>query len=261
MLLDQEKGLLLIAGPCLVESWDVCARVAETATAVAVEHGLQYVFKGSYRKANRSSGESMRGIGDEQALAILARIRSEFNVPVTTDVHETGEVAEVAEVCDLLQIPAFLCRQSALVEAAARTGRPVNVKKGQFMAPQDMGLIAEKATAAGAKEVLLTERGTSFGYQNLVVDFRSFQIMRGLGYPVVFDVTHSVQRPAAARGTSGGDREFIPLLLRAGLAAGVDGIFMEIHPDPASAASDKMTQWPLAQLETLFVDLGQRGLL
>ena len=261
MLKDAESSLLLIAGPCLIESWDICARVAHGGAQVAEQHGLSFVFKGSYRKANRTSGSSPRGIGDQEALGILARIKDEFGVKVTTDVHESHEVSSVAGVCDLIQIPAFLCRQTDLVESAARTGLPLNIKKGQFMAPQDMGPLVEKATAAGATEVYLTERGTSFGYRDLVVDFRSFHIMRGLGYPVIFDATHSVQRPGAADGASGGDREYIPLLLRAALAAGVDGVFLEVHPDPPNAASDKQTQWPLAQFETLFVDLSQRGLL
>jgi len=255
------RGLLLIAGPCLVESWDLCAQVAQGAAELARDHGLAYVFKGSYRKANRTSGTSIRGIGDEAALSILARIKSEFGIPVTTDVHETGEIAFVAEVADLIQIPAFLCRQTELVEAAARTGRPLNIKKGQFMAPADMGPVAEKAKAAGARRIYLTERGATFGYHDLVVDMRSLGIMRGLGCPVIFDATHAVQKPGALAGTSGGDRRFVPLLLRAALAAGIDGIFLEVHPDPEHAASDRQTQWPLDRLGALLGDLGERGLL
>jgi 2-dehydro-3-deoxyphosphooctonate aldolase (KDO 8-P synthase) len=261
VLKQGEQQLLFVAGPCLVESWEVCAPVAEAASEIAHKHRLKYVFKGSYRKANRTSGDSPRGIGDEAALNILARVAREFGVAVTTDVHETGEVAAAAQVCELLQIPAFLCRQTALVEEAAVTGRALNIKKGQFMAPEDMGPVAAKAAMAGCTEIYLTERGTSLGYHNLVVDFRGLQVMRQLGYPVLFDVSHSVQRPSAARGTSGGDREFIPLLLRAALAAGIDGLFMEVHPDPSNAASDRMTQWPLHQLRALFDDLEQRGLL
>lgn len=253
--------LLLIAGPCLVESWEVCAEVAQSVSELAHTHGLEYVFKGSYRKANRTSGTSVRGIGDERALAILARVKKEFGLRVTTDVHEVAEVALVAEVCDLIQIPAFLCRQTELVEAAAATGLPVNIKKGQFMAPDDMGPVAEKARAAGAATVFLTERGTTFGYHNLVVDFRSLGIMRDLGYPVIFDATHSVQRPGALSGVSGGDREFVPLLLRAALAAGVDGVFLETHPDPDHAASDQKTQWPTAELPELLSGLARQGLL
>jgi 2-dehydro-3-deoxyphosphooctonate aldolase (KDO 8-P synthase) len=253
--------LLLIAGPCLVESWEMCARVAEVSVQVAKAHGLEFVFKGSYRKANRMSGTSVRGIGDDQALGILARVKAEFGVKVTTDVHETDEVARAAEVCDMLQIPAFLCRQTALVEAAARTGKPVNIKKGQFMAPDDMGPVVEKARAAGAEIVYLTERGTSFGYHDLVVDFRGLQVMREFACPVIFDATHSVQRPGAEGGVSGGDRKFVPLLLRAALAAGIDGVFLETHPDPSKAASDRLTQWPLDQFERLFADLETQGLL
>lgn len=261
MLADGSKGLLFIAGPCLIESWDTCAQVAETVKELAARHELNLVYKGSYRKANRTSGTSPRGIGDQEALGILAKIRSQFGLRVTTDIHEVAEAKMVAEVCDLIQIPAFLCRQSELVEAAARTGRPVNIKKGQFLAAADMGLIADKARRAGAKEVLLTERGTSFGYRDLVVDFRSFDIMKAHGCPVIFDATHSVQRPGAEAGSSGGDREFIPTLLRAALAAGVDGVFLETHPDPANAQSDRLTQWPLDQLGDLLDGLEASGLL
>jgi len=239
----------------------MCAQVTETVSRLAEKLGLDYIFKGSYRKANRTSGKSIRGIGDEQALEILARVKREFGVKVVTDVHEVAEVEMAAGACDMLQIPAFLCRQSELVEAVARTGRSVNIKKGQFMAPEDMGPVAAKAVDAGAKQVYLTERGTTFGYQNLVVDFRGLQIMQELGYPVIFDATHSVQRPGAAGGSSGGDREFVPLLLRAALAAGVDGIFIETHPEPEKAASDRLTQWPLEQLGALLSDLRERGLI
>ena len=256
-----QGGLLLIAGPCLIESWEVAARVAETVAQVASTHGLKPVFKGSYRKANRTSGTSVRGIGDQEALNILSRVKTEIGIGVTTDVHETAEVKSAAEICEIIQIPAFLCRQTELVEAAARSGRAVNIKKGQFLAPRDMGPVAEKARAAGAREIYLTERGTSFGYHDLVVDFRSLQIMKGFDLPVIFDATHSVQRPGAGIGESGGDRDFIPILIRAALAAGVDGLFLETHPDPANAASDRLTQWPLAQLGSLFEDLAQRGLL
>jgi 2-dehydro-3-deoxyphosphooctonate aldolase (KDO 8-P synthase) len=262
-LMEARKSgsLLFVAGPCLVESWDVCAQVAEAASELAGRHGLDYIFKGSYRKANRTSGTSMRGIGDERALEILARIKREFGVAVTTDVHETSEVAPAAAVCDLLQIPAFLCRQTELVEAAAATGLPVNIKKGPFMAPEDMGPVAEKARAAGAGKIYLTERGSTFGYHDLVVDFRALDVMRGLGCPVIFDATHSVQKPGALSGVSGGDRRYVPLLLRAALAAGIDGVFLETHPDPERAASDRKTQWPLADLPALLADLAGRGLL
>jgi len=261
MEMERDQPLLLVAGPCLVESWELCARVAETVSDLAKQYGLDYVFKGSYRKANRTSGTSTRGIGDASALEILGRIRSEFGVRVTTDVHETAEVEAAAAACDIVQIPAFLCRQSELVEAAARSGKPVNIKKGQFMAPEDMGPVAAKAVAAGASAVYLTERGTTFGYRNLVVDFRGLQVMRELGYPVLFDATHSVQRPGAAGGSSGGDRRYVPTLLRAALAAGVDGIFLETHPDPDTAASDRQTQWPLGELAPLLEDLRARRLI
>jgi 2-dehydro-3-deoxyphosphooctonate aldolase (KDO 8-P synthase) len=261
MLADKSKGLLFIAGPCLIESWETCARVAERVKELAARHELNLIYKASYRKANRTSGTSPRGIGDQEALAILSKVRAHFDLRVTTDVHEVAEVKMVSPVCDLIQIPAFLCRQSELVEAAARTGLPVNIKKGQFLAAEDMGLIADKARHAGATEVLLTERGTSFGYRDLIVDFRSFQIMKSHGCPVIFDATHSVQRPGAVAGVSGGDREFIPMLLRAALAAGVDGIFLETHPDPAHAQSDRMTQWPLDQLPDLLEGLEDHGLL
>ena len=252
---------MFIAGPCLIESWDTCARVAEKVKELSARHKLNLVYKGSYRKANRTSATSPRGIGDQEALGILSKVKTQFDLRITTDVHEVAEVRMVSGVCDLIQIPAFLCRQSELVEAAARTGLPVNIKKGQFLAAADMGLIADKARGAGAREVLLTERGTSFGYRDLVVDFRSLQIMKTTGCPVIFDATHSVQRPGAEAGSSGGDREFIPLLLRAALAAGVDGIFLETHPDPAHAQSDRMTQWPLDQLGDLLEGLEANGLL
>jgi 2-dehydro-3-deoxyphosphooctonate aldolase (KDO 8-P synthase) len=235
--------LLVIAGPCVVESAELCLEVATRLKALCVERGLPYVFKASYRKANRSSGHSFAGLGLDEALGILARVRRELGVPVLTDVHEVAEVAVVAQVADALQIPAFLCRQTALLEAAARTGRAVNVKKGQFLPPGDMQHAVEKLRLAGGTRILLTERGSSFGYGDLVVDMRGLVLMRELGWPVVYDATHSLQRPGGAE--TGGDRRFAFPLMRAAVACGVDGLFFECHPDPANARSDAATQLPL----------------
>ena len=236
-------NLLVIAGPCVVEGAEMCLRVASTLKAACSARGVSYVFKASYRKANRSSGQSFAGPPIDEALGILARVKRELAVPVLTDVHEAGEVAAAAEVADALQIPAFLCRQTALLEAAARTGRAVNVKKVQFLPPADMKNVAEKLVGAGCQRLLLTERGASFGYGDLVVDMRSLVIMRELGWPVLYDATHSLQRPGGAE--TGGDRKFAFPLLRAAVACGVDGIFFEAHPDPARALSDAATQLPL----------------
>jgi 2-dehydro-3-deoxyphosphooctonate aldolase (KDO 8-P synthase) len=237
--------LLVIAGPCVIESADSCLLVAERLRDLCAGRGLPYVFKASYRKANRSSARSFEGLGPDEALAALARVKREAGVPVLTDVHETGEVAAAAEVADALQIPAFLCRQTALLQAAARSGRAVNVKKGQFLAPADMAHAVEKIRAAGGERILLTERGTTFGYGDLVVDMRGLAVMRELGWPVVFDATHSLQRPGGA--VTGGERRFARPLLRAAVACGVDGLFFECHPDPARALSDAATQLPLAE--------------
>jgi len=235
--------LLVIAGPCVVESADQCLAVASRLKALCAERGLPYVFKASYRKANRSSARSFAGLGMDEALAVLDHVRREVGVPVLTDVHEVAEVAGAAEVADALQIPAFLCRQTALLEAAARSSRAVNVKKGQFLAPADMRNVVEKLVLAGSERILLTERGTSFGYGDLVVDMRGLVTMRDLGWPVVFDATHSLQRPGGAE--TAGDRRFAFPLMRAALACGVDGLFFECHPDPARARSDAATQLPL----------------
>ena len=237
--------LLVIAGPCVVESAELCLEVAGRLRALCAERDLPFVFKASYRKANRSSGGSFAGLGLDQALATLARVRRETGAPVLTDVHEAAEVAAAAEVADALQIPAFLCRQTVLLQAAARTGRAVNVKKGQFLAPADMANVVGKLRDAGGERILLTERGTSFGYGDLVVDMRGLVVMRELGWPVVFDATHSLQRPGGAE--TGGDRRFAFPLMRAALACGVDGLFFECHPDPARARSDAATQLPLEQ--------------
>ena len=243
--------LLIVAGPCVVESAGLCLTVAAALKAACAARDLPFVFKASYRKANRSSGRSFAGPPQAEALAVLARVKRELDVPVLTDVHEVAEVAAAAEVADVLQIPAFLCRQTALLEAAAASGRVVNVKKGQFLAPGDMQNAADKVTGAGGQRVLLTERGTTFGYGDLVVDMRSLVIMRETGWPVLYDATHSLQRPGGAQ--TGGDRRFAFPLLRAAVATGVDGVFFEAHPDPARALSDAATQLPLAQVEA-FLD-------
>lgn len=236
-LIGGEKGtpLALLAGPCVIESRDLCVEIAGVLKEICAKRGINYVFKASFDKANRSSSESFRGPGMEEGLAILAEIKEKFNVPVVTDVHESAQAAMVAEVADILQIPAFLCRQTDLLQACAATGRPLNVKKGQFMAPEDMKGVLEKLAGS---EVMLTERGTSFGYHNLVVDMRGLNTMRGLGVPVCFDATHSVQLPGGLGNKSGGQRQFVSTLSRAAAAVGIDALFMEVHPDPDKALSD-----------------------
>ena len=245
--------LTLIAGPCVMESLDLCRQIASDVQRVTRELGIQYIFKASFDKANRTSGSAFRGAGMEKGLEALAQIKQEFGVPVLTDVHESWQCKPVAEVCDVLQIPAFLCRQTDLILAAAETGRVVNVKKGQFLAPWDMKNIVSKFEATGNRSLLLTERGVSFGYNTLVVDMTSLPQMKALGYPVVFDGTHSVQRPGGGAGgtTSGGMREFIPHLTRAAVAVGVDALFLEVHPDPERGLSDAATMLPLADLPAL----------
>ena len=245
------RALLVVAGPCVVESADLCLKVAERLKGACAARGLPFVFKASYAKANRSSGKSFSWLGMQEALAVLARVRREVGVPVLTDVHESGEVKAAAEASDALQIPAFLARQTALLTAAAKSGRAVNVKKGQFMAPGDMAQAIEKLASAGAAHVMLTERGTTFGYGDLVVDMRSLVIMRSLGRPVLYDATHSLQQPGGE--VTRGRREFAFPLMRAAVACGVDGIFFEAHPDPERALSDADTQLPLAQAEA-FLD-------
>jgi 2-dehydro-3-deoxyphosphooctonate aldolase (KDO 8-P synthase) len=245
--------LCLIAGPCVLEDEGLALEVAREVKRIAEELDLPYVFKGSYLKANRTSAESYRGPGLLQGLRLLERIREGAGVPVTSDVHETTETADAARAVDMLQIPAFLCRQTALIEAAAATGRPLNIKKGQFMDPRAMLRAAEKARGAGAPGVILTERGTTFGYGDLVVDFRSLPVLHRSGGPVFFDATHSVQRPGGQE--TGGERAFVPTLARAAVAAGADGIFIETHPDPARAMSDRESQWPLGELRALLESL------
>ena len=243
--------LAVIAGPCVIESLDLCRQVAAQAQAVCRGLGLPYIFKASFDKANRTSGGSFRGGGLDAGLEVLAAIKAEFGVPVLTDIHEAWQVRPVAEVADVLQIPAFLSRQTDLLVAAGESGRAVNVKKGQFLAPWDMKNVAEKVTGTGNPRLLLCERGASFGYNTLVVDMRALPILRGLGYPVVFDATHSVQQPGGQGTSSGGQREFIPPLLRAAVAVGVDALFLEVHPDPARALSDAATMLPLDRLGPL----------
>jgi 2-dehydro-3-deoxyphosphooctonate aldolase (KDO 8-P synthase) len=243
--------LLWIAGPCVIESRDFTLRVADELRRLAEELRLPLVFKASYDKANRSSGKSFRGVGLGEGLKTLAAVKAATGLPVTTDVHEPAHAAPVAEVCDVLQIPAFLARQTDLLEAAGRTGRVVNVKKGQFMAPWDMKNVVAKLAEVGNRRVLLTERGTTFGYGLLVNDMRAVPWMQETGAPVIFDATHSVQTPGALGDRTGGDRRMVPTLARAAVAAGCDGVFVETHPDPDRAPSDGPNMIPLAELPTL----------
>ena len=247
--------LLLIAGPCVIESAAATLEIARTLQDYARELALPLIFKASFDKANRTSLSSYRGPGLEKGLEILARVKAEIGLPVLSDVHEVAQVAPAAEVLDVLQIPAFLCRQTDLLVAAARTGKVVNIKKGQFLAPWDMQPVVEKVRAAGNDRIILTERGASFGYNNLVVDFRSLPLMRDLGCPVVLDVTHSVQLPGGQGTCSGGQREFIAPLARAAVAVGVDGLFMEVHPDPAQALCDGPNSLPLDEVPALWREL------
>ena len=249
VIVGDGQPLLLIGGPCVVESEEFTVRMAEEIARVCERLGVSFVFKSSFDKANRTSINSFRGSSMEEGLRILRTVKERVGVPVLTDVHESYQAEPVAEVADVLQIPAVLCRQTDLLTAAARTGRCVNVKKGQFVAPWEMRHVVAKLEAGGARNILLTERGSSFGYNTLVVDFRSLPQMRALGYPVVFDATHSVQMPGGAGDKSGGQREFVPYLARAAAAVGCDAVFMEIHEDPDNAPSDGPNMLPLAQLE------------
>ncbi len=249
------RRLFLIAGPCVVESEELCLRVADTLRGVCRRLGVTYIFKASYDKANRTSGKSFRGPGLDAGLRALARVRAELGVPVLTDVHTEAQAAAAGEVVDVLQIPAFLCRQTDLIEAAVRTGKIVNVKKGQFLSPAEMGQVVQKAVAAGAKKILVTERGTTFGYNNLVADMRSIPILRRFGFPVVFDATHSVQLPGGGGTQSGGQREFAPVLARCAIVAGANGLFIETHPNPDRALSDGPNMIPLAEMPKLIAGL------
>ncbi|MBM4043664.1 MAG: 3-deoxy-8-phosphooctulonate synthase [Planctomycetes bacterium] len=243
--------LTIIAGPCVIESEDACLSIAERVKQIAADSGLSFIFKASYDKANRTSADSYRGPGLKKGLRILAKVKKRLAVPVLSDVHCRAEVEAAAEVLDVLQIPAFLCRQTDLVQAAARTGRPVNIKKGQFMAPWDMKHIVEKVLAAGNRSVILTERGTCFGYNNLVSDMRAIVVMKDLGCPVIFDATHSVQLPGGRGASSGGQREMALPLAKAAVAAGCDGLFLEVHEQPEKALSDAATMIPLNWLPDL----------
>ena len=251
MRLGGGNPLFLIAGPCVIESEAHARKMAEHVARIAADTGVPYIYKASYDKANRSSVKSFRGPGLKEGLRILRKIKDDVRLPILSDIHEAAQAAPAAEVCDILQIPAFLSRQTDLLEAAGRTGRIVNVKKAQFLSPWEMANVAEKIAATGNTRIILTERGASFGYQNLVVDMRSFPILQKLGYPVVFDVTHAVQLPGGQGNASGGQPEFIEPLARAGVAAGVDGIFLETHENPAAALSDGPNALPLAQLPAL----------
>jgi 2-dehydro-3-deoxyphosphooctonate aldolase (KDO 8-P synthase) len=252
-----DRPLFLIAGPCTAESRELCVEVAGTMKDLCARLGIPYVFKASYDKANRSSGVSPRGPGLDAGLKMLAEVRRQTGVPILTDVHTEGEIAEVADVVDVLQTPAFLCRQTDFIRAVAMTGLPVNIKKGQFLAPGDMKHVVAKAReASGERDTLMVcERGASFGYNNLVSDMRSLAILRKTGCPVVFDATHSVQLPGGQGAASGGQREFVPVLARAAVAAGVAGLFMETHPNPEKALSDGPNSWPLARMESLLATL------
>ncbi len=249
------QPLALIAGPCVIEGEDFTLRLAERVQAICRRIGVPLIFKASYDKANRSSGHSFRGPGPEEGLRILEQVRRATGLPVTTDVHDASQVAATADAVDLLQIPAFLCRQTDLLVAAAKTGKPINVKKGQFLAPQDAQNIVEKVVGAGNPHLMLTERGTTFGYNNLVVDMRALPVLRSFGCPVVFDATHSVQLPGGAGTASSGQREFVAPLARAAVAVGIDALFLEVHPDPDRAPSDGPNMLPLEALTPLLETL------
>jgi len=253
--LNTTSHLSLIAGPCVIESEKLCLQVAAALKKTCARLGIRYVFKASYDKANRTSGKSFRGPGLEEGLRVLATVRKKIGVPVLTDVHTEVQAIAAAEVADILQIPAFLCRQTDLIEAAARTGKIVNLKKGQFLSPAEMGQVIAKAKGAGAKKILVTERGTTFGYNNLVADMRSIPLLRRSGCPVIFDATHSVQLPGGGGDRSSGQREFAPVLARCALVAGANGIFIETHPRPDQALSDGPNMIPLAEMPRLLAGL------
>ncbi len=250
-----DRPLFLIAGPCVIESESLALESAARLKEITGRLGVPFIYKSSFDKANRSSGASYRGPGREEGLRVLERVRREVGVPVLTDVHEDTPLDEVAAVADVLQTPAFLCRQTKFIQAVARQGLPVNIKKGQFLAPWDMAQVVEKARATGNERILVCERGVSFGYNNLVSDMRSLAVMRATGCPVVYDATHSVQLPGGQGTRSGGQREFVPVLARAAVAAGVAGLFMETHPDPDRALSDGPNLWPLDRVEELLETL------
>ena len=250
-----DKPFFLIAGPCVVESGQLQLDTAGTLKEITGRLGIPFIFKSSFDKANRTSSQSFRGLGMEEGLRILGEVKRQIGVPVLTDVHEYTPFDEVAEVVDVLQTPAFLCRQTDFIQKVARVGKPVNIKKGQFLSPWDMKNVVEKARAIGNDQILVCERGASFGYNNLVSDMRSLSVMRETGCPVVFDTTHSVQLPGGQGTKSGGQREFVPVLARAAVAVGVAGVFMETHPDPDKALSDGPNAWPLGKMEALLATL------
>lgn len=251
----QEGRFFLMAGPCVIEDETSPMHIAEVLVETTSRLGIPYIFKASYRKANRSRLDSFTGIGDEKALKVLGKIRDTFGIPVVTDIHTAEEASMAAEYADVLQIPAFLCRQTDLLVAAAKTGKVVNIKKGQFLSGESMGFAVEKVKLSGNDKVMLTERGSMFGYQDLVVDYRNIPIMQGFGVPVVLDVTHSLQQPNQTSGVTGGKPEMIGVIAKAGIAAGADGIFMETHPDPAHALSDGANMLPLDKVEGLLEQL------
>ena len=253
--LSNGKSLFLIAGPCVIESEELCLKVARSLRKTCERLGVTYIFKASYDKANRTSGKSRRGPGLEKGLQILKTVREKVNVPVLTDIHDEAQARAAAEVVDVIQIPAFLCRQTDLIEVAARTSVIVKLKKGQFLSPQEMGQVVKKAEAAGGKMLFVTDRGTTFGYNNLVSDMRSMPIMREFGWPVVFDATHSVQMPGGGGDKSSGNGEYAPVLARAAVAAGANGVFIETHPDPAKAWSDGPNMVPLKQMPKVLEQL------
>ncbi len=250
-----EQPLFLIAGPCVIESEKLILDTAQRLKDITTELGVPFIFKSSFDKANRSSGASYRGPGMEEGLRILQQVREQIGVPVLTDIHDDTPLDEVADVVDVLQTPAFLCRQTNFIQTVAALGKPVNIKKGQFLAPWDMQHVVAKAKATGNEQVMVCERGVSFGYNNLVSDMRSLAVMRDTGCPVVFDATHSVQLPGGQGASSGGQREFVPVLARAAVAAGVSGLFMETHPDPEQALSDGPNSWPLDAMPELLETL------
>ncbi len=243
-----DGSLTIIAGPCLAESLSLCEEVAETMAEACKTLGLNYIFKASYDKANRTSGGSIRGFGMDEGLSVISSVGTKFDLPTTTDIHLPDQAGPVAEVVDILQIPAFLCRQSDILEAAAITGKPVNVKKGQFLSPHDTKNIVAKLQSFDSKGIMLTERGTSFGYNTLIVDMPGLETMRSFGVPVCFDATHSAQRPGGAGTATGGVRESIPAMVRAATAVGIDALFLEVHPNPDKALSDSATQWQLSRV-------------
>jgi 2-dehydro-3-deoxyphosphooctonate aldolase (KDO 8-P synthase) len=247
--------LVLIAGPCVIEDYETTLSIARFLKQITEELQIPFVFKASYDKANRTSIQSYRGPGMREGLQILHRIKQELSIPILSDVHSPTEVTDAAQVLDIIQIPAFLCRQTDLILAVAQTGKPINIKKGQFLSPWEMAPVTDKIISTGNRQILLTERGTTFGYSNLVVDFRSIRIMQDIGFPVIFDATHSVQLPGGAGASSGGQREFAPLLAKAAVAAGADGIFLEVHPDPDHARCDGPNSLPLTNLHDLIFRL------